>query len=210
MTFWKAVRLNGTDFRTGAIRYEVGAIVTHPAPDLTGGAGGYLSISDTPTECTGMEWPCRLFEVEPVGDHRRVEDLPHKTACVAVRVVREVDSHLALGPQGEAVASLIDRASQLTEDDADRLAAAWNATRDAAWDAAWNAARYAAWNAARNAAWNATLNATLNVVSEALIVRDLTGTHGFTQEHYNLLTRPWRSVIGPIHPDDPDITTEES
>ena len=36
----------------------------------------------------------------------------------------------------------------------------------------------------------------------ALVVRDLIGQHGFTQEHYDTLTGPWRKVIGPVHPDD--------
>jgi len=36
----------------------------------------------------------------------------------------------------------------------------------------------------------------------ALLVRDLIGRHGFTQEHYDEMTRQWRTVIGPLHPDD--------
>ena len=38
----------------------------------------------------------------------------------------------------------------------------------------------------------------------ALVVRDLIGQHGFTQEHYDLLTAPWATVIGRVHPDDAD------
>lgn len=26
--------------------------------------------------------------------------------------------------------------------------------------------------------------------------------HGFTREHYDTLTGPWRQVIGPVHPED--------
>ena len=37
--------------------------------------------------------------------------------------------------------------------------------------------------------------------SETLAVRWLL-EHGF-QAAYDLLTGPWRSVIGPVHPDDP-------
>jgi hypothetical protein len=40
---------------------------------------------------------------------------------------------------------------------------------------------------------------------EALIVRDLIAPDGFTQEHYDLLTGPWRKVIGKVHPDDAEI-----
>jgi hypothetical protein len=51
--------------------------------------------------------------------------------------------------------------------------------------------------AARDAAW-------------ALAVRDLIGQHGFTQAHYDLLTEPWRTVIGPIHPEDARLLQGES
>ncbi len=39
----------------------------------------------------------------------------------------------------------------------------------------------------------------------ALVSRDLIGHHpGWGQGAYDLLTGPWRSAIGPIHPDDDD------
>ena len=28
------------------------------------------------------------------------------------------------------------------------------------------------------------------------------GTNGYTQAHYDLLTGPWRQVMGPLHADD--------
>lgn len=59
----------------------------------------------------------------------------------------------------------------------------------AAGAAAGDAAGAAAWNAAWDAAW-------------ALVVRDLIGQHDLTQEHYDALTRLWREMIGPVHPDD--------
>jgi hypothetical protein len=95
--------------------------------------------------------------------------------------------------------------------------AAWNAAQDAARDAAWVAAWVAAEDAARDAAWNAAWNAAQDAARDAdwaaarnaagdaaraLAVRDLIGQHGFTQAHYNLLTEPWATVIGPVHPDD--------
>ena len=49
--------------------------------------------------------------------------------------------------------------------------------------------------AALDDAWDAVRDA-----AGALVVRDLIAT-----DHYDILTRPWREVIGPIHPDDPDI-----
>ena len=36
----------------------------------------------------------------------------------------------------------------------------------------------------------------------ALAIRDLIGQDGLTQTLYDTLTRPWASVIGPVHPDD--------
>jgi hypothetical protein len=84
--------------------------------------------------------------------------------------------------------------------------AAW-----AAWDATWAAARDAALDVARDAARDAALDATwaawnaAGVAARALAARDIIGQHGFTQDHYDLLTGPWRTVIGPVHPDDDHI-----
>ena len=173
-------------------------------------------MATVPTECVGMSWPCKLYEVEPVGSVHTDTGHPHKIGTTSVRVLREVDAHLALGPQGEHVAALIERCRSLTGDDLDRLYAAWVATQDtariavrvAAWDAARVAARVAAleaawdfaWDTARDAAWVAARDAALG-----LLCRDLIGQHpGWDQDAYDLLTGPWRDVIGPIHPDDGD------
>ncbi|MDF3280450.1 hypothetical protein [Gordonia sp. N1V] len=100
-------------------------------------------------------------------------------------------------------------------------AAAWGAARDAAWDAAWDAARAAAWGAARDAAraaawaaardaaWGAARDAAWGAARDAawaLVTRDLIGTNGYTQEHYDLLTEPWRQVMGPLHADDAEMS----
>jgi hypothetical protein len=83
--------------------------------------------------------------------------------------------------------------------------AAWAAARVAAGDAAGVAAGVAAGDAAGVAAWDAAGVAAWDA-AWALVVRDLIGQHGLTQAHYDTLTRPWRTVIGPIHPDDPEVT----
>ena len=117
------------------------------------------------------------------------------------------------GPQWAQVCAVVLRAARLTVDEAKAINAAWDAAwgaargaaRDAAWGAAWDAARDAACDAAlgaargaaRDAAWGAAWDA-----ARAIVVRDLIGTHGFTQAHYDTLTGPWRKVIGPVHPDD--------
>lgn len=139
--------------------------------------------------------------------------------------VTDADLADTFGPQWMAIVALVRRAAILTDEESDRLYAAGDAAGDAAWgaarvaarvaarDAAWAAARAAArdaaldaargagwaaaWNAARGAGWNAARDA-----ARVLAVRDLIGKHGFKQEHYDLLTGPWRSVIGPVHPDD--------
>ena len=160
MTYWKATRLNGTDFHTGTVDYaaalESGVPVTAPviglANDHSFPGPKWLHLATVPTECVGMSWPCRLFEVEPAddlgGDRPRHE---HKVGATAVRVLAEVDAHVALGPQGVQVAALIERCATLTADDVRRLDATRDATRDA-WGAARatrDAARYAARQLAR-------------------------------------------------------------
>lgn len=133
--------------------------------------------------------------------------------------IETTDEMLAdtFGPQWAAVVALVRRAAVLTPDETQRLAAARaaartaprDAVRAAAWTAAWavahDAARYAAQDAARDAvraaAWTAVWAVAWDA-AQALVVRDLVGQHGFTQAHYDLLTRPWATVIGPVHPDD--------
>ena len=94
--------------------------------------------------------------------------------------VTDADLVDTFGPQWVAIVALVRRTAVLTADEAQRLAAAWAAARAAARDAAWAAAL-------------------------ALAVRDLIGEHGFTQAHYDTLTGPWRTVIGPVHPDDAEV-----
>ena len=205
-TYFKAVRPDGTDFRTGTIDYAAalgGEPVTLPVvPGPRCCTSDVLHASTVPTETlVGGSWPCRLLEVTgtPVAQDR------HKRGFFSLTVVREVDAHQALGPQGEQVAALIDRAGKLTVDESEKLDAAGVAAGDAAWVAAENAARDAAWNAARDAAWNAVENA-VRVAARyaagdaalALVVRDI-----ITKEHYDLLTGPWAQAIGSAHPDDP-------
>ena len=214
--FYKATRSDGTDFYTGLVNYAAALASGEPLPELPGGGEfpgeGWYHLATVPTECVGMSWPCRLFEVEPVGSVHTDTDHPHKIGTTSVRVLREVDAHLALGPQGEQVAALIGRCRSLTGDDLDRLDAARVAARIAVRIAAWGAARDAAWGAARDAAldaawdfaWASARVAALDAAL-GLLCRDLIGRHpGWDQDAYDLLTGPWRDVIGPIHHDDGD------
>ncbi len=207
-TYYKAVRSDGTDFYSGRIRWDqVGEIVRHPNPG-TDDAEGYLSVSVSPTDCTGMSWPCRLFEVEPVEDCPVWEPspgLPSKRASHAWRVVRELPAHEALGPNGVEVAAFLELLPTLTNTQwVAAWVAAWDgspgaardaarvATRDAArfaagvtaGNAAWDAAGVAAWGVARDAAWFAA-----RCAAWALLVRDLISTTQF-----DVLTAPMRAA----------------
>ena len=240
MTYFKAVRMDGTDFYTSIVRWlppigellpEGGLIVRHPTARkrTTGNAVRYLSVATVPTDCTGMEWPCRLARVERTRAavwQPEPDALPNKAASWQWRVVEELDATLTLGPQGREVAALIERAARLTSDEVAGLATAWYTEDGAAWYTAWAAARdtagaaakaaarVAAREAARDAAWNAAWDAAGDAASfeawdaawdaaryatgcaardaaRALTVRDLIST-----ERYDILTRPWASVIG--------------
>ena len=210
--YFKAVRPDGTDFHTGTVQWappdghEGEWIVRHPTATKIGDhPSEYLSVSALATDCKGMKWPCRLLTVEAVGDVIKPmpDFLPNKRAGVAFRVTGELPAHEALGPQGVYVSALLERACHLTLDEERALAPAW----DAAKPAAGNVALFAAWDATRDAARDA-VRATAKIAASGgawnaacgLITRDL-----ITTEDYDTLTRPWREVIGPIHPDDPDM-----
>jgi hypothetical protein len=215
--YYKAVRPDGTSFYDQRTKWQIGKITRHPAADLDHpiSASRYLSVSVSPADCTSFKWPARLFRVASVRGHKVVTPnssyVTNKRASDAWKPVEELPAHQLFGPQGEHVAALIARAQNLTAEERDRLDAAWNAvryaTRDSAQyvarDAGWYAAQYAAQSAARYAAQSAAQYAAQYVARDtagALVSRDLIST-----EHYDLLTRPWRKIIGPIHPDDPPI-----
>jgi len=113
-------------------------------------------------------------------------------------------------PQAAEIDSLVKRAGELTHAEIEALhvaarAAARAAARVAAWDAAWDAARDAARDAAWDAAW-AAARAAARVAAwaaNALAIHDLIDENtAWNQAAYDLLSGPWRRVIGPIHPDD--------
>ena len=223
--FFKSTRPDGRDFYSGSVDYAAALASGEPLPELSGDdvafpGPGWYHLADVPTACVGMSWPCRLFEVEPVGDVFMDSEHPHKIGCRSVQVLCEVPAWRALGPQGEQVVALIERRRTLSAAEADRLAAVWNAAWNVAWSAALAAARYAAWSAALAAAWDAAVDAAWDAAGDAagyaaqfaardaaaaLLCRDLIGqAPAWDQASYDLLTGPWRDVIGPIHPDDGD------
>ena len=210
-TYFKATQPNGTDFQTGTIDYGAalvsGGVVRHPVKaKIRDDAGTYLSVSVAAADCTGAQWPCRLFRVEPVGRvMAKLSASPNKRAVSALRVVEELPAHLSLGPNGEQVAEFIETCRKLTATDWKKVASAWDAawdatryatwdaTRYAAWYAAWDATRYAAWYATWYATWDATWYATWGATryaawdaALAITTRDL-----ITTEQYDLLTQPF-------------------
>lgn len=179
---YKATRPDGRSFRGSAVEWKVGETTTHPTSTkmVPNDAATYLSASSEPADCTGLQWPCRLFEVEPVGECLDGLDYPNKRVALAFRVVRELDAFEALGPNGEAVARLIGRVATCTPDEIKSLSAAWGAS----WGAAWGAARGAVWGAA----WDAARGACL-----ATLVKDK-----ITAEQFDTLTKPWRDAGLPL------------
>lgn len=208
-TYYKAVRPDGTDFYSGTVRWipedvaipAEGWLVVHPTAKTIGPAADeYLSVSTVPTDCTGMEWPCRLLAVEAVGDVSTPNLRQHnKRAAVAWRVRDELSAHEALGPQGAEVAAILDRMTRLTPSEVRVLSAAFPAAREAGRYAAWYSTRKAALNAARFAAWFAASNAALDTTGYdaacnaaiAIITRDLINT-----ELYDQLISHWRDAMG--------------
>ena len=169
LSYYKSVRLNGTDFHTGETRWappeghEAPWIVYHPSgrqevPSTH--PRDFLSVATAPTDCAGMAWPCRLLQVRPVEGYPVAtpdrKKFPNRVAATAWEVVAELDPRLALGPQADQLLALFDTAERLTGDKLRELAAARDAARGAAWYAARAAARAAARDAAWAAAWDAT------------------------------------------------------
>lgn len=207
--YFKAVRPDGTDFRTGKINYAAalggGPITLPKVTNPRCCTGRVLHASDVATETLiGGSWPCRLFlvEGEPVAQKG------HKFGFFSLRVVEEVDARLALGPNADAVIGVIDRASQLTVVEAEKLAAAeadagtaLDAALAVALESALDAERHAA-GYARAAAWRAA-DAALATAADAawaagdaalaVMVRDL-----ISDADYMALAGPWESVMGPV------------
>ena len=142
-------------------------------------------------EQVGARFGFGTFANDQAADFAAVESLIRAHADISDDMLADT-----FGPQWQPIVVLVRRAAILTSAEAKALDAArdaaWDATLDAAWDATWDATLAAAWAAARDAA-------------RALVVRDQVGDT-FTQAHYDTLTRPWATVIGPVHPDDAPVT----
>ena len=161
-------------------------------------------------EQVGARFGFGTFANDQAADFAAVESLIRAHADISDDMLADT-----FGPQWQPIVVLVRRAAILTSAEAKALdaarAAAWDAARAAAWDTALDAARdaaraatRAAWDAARDAARAAARAAALDA-ARALVVRDQVGDTS-TQAHYDTLTRPWATVIGPVHPDDAPVT----
>lgn len=119
--------------------------------------------------------------------------------------VSDTDLEVTYGPQWREIVALVRRAATLTADEALSLASSLEAPRGAARKAiqraAWEAVFQSTWLAAGETAFDAAGYVAWEAAG-ALSMRHLIGEHGFTQEHYDILTGPWATVIGKVHPDD--------
>jgi hypothetical protein len=141
-----------------------------------------------------------------------------------LRTTAITDADLAntFGPEWQTIVTLVRRIATLTAAQLERLGAVvspkqlaafniaqnavLNAGRYAEWYAAGDAARDAEWDVVQRVAdWSTARGSTARDAALAVIARDLIGKHGFTQNHYDTLTGPWRETIGQLHPDDPEL-----
>ena len=224
-TYFKSVRPDGTDFRTGTVHWlpadgepipKVGWLMEHPKPGDVGiwDAAFYLSAATVETDCTGFQWPGRLLSVEPVGFMwtPHPDSFPRKRAARAWRVVGELPAWRLFGPQGRQVLDLIEQvrhpssaqieglnAERQAALDAARLAGRY-AGLDAAWRSAWNAGRlagrHAALDAASHAAWDVAWCVAWDTTWDAVIGWLVKDL--IPVEDFRALTGPWESVMGPI------------
>ena len=200
MTWYKTTRPNGRSFHSDNVVYKTGKRVrpeSHNERRKLCGPGVLHASPSAPEAARYARWPYVLWQVEgkPFIHDSDKSGFKHLT------VVRQLDEEECFGPEGKHVIALLRRIEQVTKKEAKQLSVVSYAASDAAWYVAWHAASDAAsdaaWNAAGAGAWNAAGDA-----ARELAVRDLIGKHGFTQVHYDELTGPWRSVIGPVHPED--------
>lgn len=213
MRYYKATQPDGTDFYSGTVDYAAalanGETLTHPraewgAHSEVGLASSYFSVSVAAGDCTGFLWPCRLFLVEPISPWRTRGPYRNKRACLSLRVLEELPAYQAFGPNGQAVADLLDR--ELPAQRAVRLSETGGKVARAT-SAAGVGNRVAAFSAALRAhpaplGSSATITySTVGLAAAALVVRDL-----ISQPSYDLLTGPLRCDGVVVHPDDPAVS----
>lgn len=203
--YFKVVTPAGDDPHHPGLTWPVGgAVVGTP-----GGPGHPLRVSTTPVAAAGeIAWPFRLLQVSAVGPVEACWSDPRSVTGAAFRVEAELDATGALGPQGRQVADLLEAVASLPDGQrfalgrVPRPARLYRRAWDAVMDALHDSGRVGAGELGRfypvGQAWGAVEDTV-----RALVVRDL-----LDGSCYDLLTGAWRTVIGPVHPDDPALVTE--
>ncbi|WP_052479933.1 hypothetical protein [Streptomyces sp. NBRC 110035] len=111
--------------------------------------------------------------------------------------ITDTDLEHTFGPGWAGVVRVVREAATLTEEQADRISAAWDAAQSAAWyaaqSAAWYAAWDAAWDAAQSAAWDAAQSPARPAARDAALAEAT--RHHTTPEQYQLLSAPWQTVF---------------
>ena len=132
--FYKATRVDGTDFHSGTVLYVKWKGVRPKKAEYRQICGpGYLHASDVPTETLiGGSWPCRLFEVTGKPDAGFDDNHPHKGGFKQLTVKRELPAHQVFGPQGEELVEFFEAVRGLDTEQVKKLRAAWGAARGAA------------------------------------------------------------------------------
>ena len=204
--YYKATRPNGYDFYSGTVDYAgiCGTDRLLPLkPTVTecdySGCGDdvccgpeccssevYHASTSKADTLIGGTWPCRLFEVE--GD--AVAEQRNKRGFYTLKVIRELPAWEALGPNGEAVAELIDRALTILPGQYAEIPS--TALEAAGYRAAQEADRGAAYEAARRAASRSTLRARWAAAQAAgaQVVRDL-----ISPEDFSSMWAPWSETL---------------
>lgn len=165
-------------------------------------------------------WPFRLFEVTGGVTHETY----YEAFFSELTVLREVEPHRAFGPQGRELIAMLERIKTITRAEAKSLKRSGNTQKSRAGyegtlasiraDAvAISANRYAtglsvSWTMDDYSLKHITKPAHDAIIqaAKALAVRDWIGRELFSQEYYDFLTRPWRTVIGPLHSDDTEMS----
>ena len=142
MPFYKLTRSDGRDFWSGRIdyacAYRTGEVLWHPLHGKTAldheNDASYFSVATAPSATLGnfiydpktpnLVPPCRLFEVEPVGEESAIERLGgHEwRALQALRVTKEHPAELVLGPNHKAVVTFYSTLKALSVTDLKLLA----------------------------------------------------------------------------------------
>lgn len=169
-----------------------------------------------------MPQPCDAALVEAVAnwqgwgtdwnDRETTSELDVAFAILAHMEITDDELRVAFGPQWEHVVAFVRRAAVLTLDEFDRfydvVGSYYRLASQSACTAVADAGSHVYDTASDVIAITMAYAPDSSYVAARNAVRALALRHEvrpggpFTQEHYELLTAPWRAVIGPVHPDD--------